>query len=179
MGKGGNWTTMRKKSITISEWVTQAIKESKKVFVDDHFDIFKCYENPRGLSLLKYACDVLHEAHSITSSTVSEEKSFNAFVYIPFRYSRKLICWDDSNWMKLGEKNKEMTYEPPSLCLLAKPKSYFANLNIEEYRCPIELPSDFLMDRPRKISALFCCFRDQLYGDEFYSRIYVYYEGEF
>ena len=142
MGNGGNWTAMRQKSITVSEWVTRVIKESNKTFVDDHFDIFKDYENPKGFPLLKYAFDVLLEAPSIASSRLHGEKTFNSFVYIPFGYSRKIKYWDSSNWTKIGENNKEMTYEPPSLCLLAKNESFFVNLNIEEYRCPIELPSD-------------------------------------
>ena len=123
--------------------------------MNDHFDIFKDYENPSGLSLLKYACELLYKAHFITLIAANKGKSFNAFVSIPLGDSRKIKFWDGSNWVKIGKNNKETTYEPPSLCLLEKGEDLFGNLDIEEYRCPIKLPADFLMGKSRKISALF------------------------
>lgn len=171
----------RKKTITPSEWTMQAIKESKDCFIDVHFDVFKDYKNQNGLSLLKYACLVLTEVRSVTNSEINQKKGFKAFVYIPFSYDRRIRYWKDSNWMKLGEKNKEITYEPP-LCIISKENFLSNNFNIEEYHCPIDFPSDFSNDGLSKISALLCCFRDQQAiknSWEFDTRIYLYCAEDF
>lgn len=82
----------------------------------------------------------------------------------------------------MGEKNHEITYEPPSLYLLAKKELLFDNLSIEEYRCPIQLPSDFLLDKENKILSLFRCFRDQQSIEnswEFSTGVNLFYAGDF
>lgn len=172
----------REKSLTPSEWVIQVIKDSKNDFMDVHFDVFRGYENPKGLSLLEYAYNILIEARASTELMASKQKYFKPFIYLPLGDSHTLSCWHNSNWKKLGEKNHEITYEPPSLYLLAKKELLFDNFSIEEYRCPIQLPSDFLLDKENKILSLFRCFRDQQSIEnswEFSTGVNLFYAGDF
>lgn len=172
----------RKKTVTPSEWVVQSIKESKKDFMDIHFDIFKDYENQKGVSLLKYACHILIEARSAATELKSKERFFKPFIHLPFGCHFTFIQWDNSNWIRLGKKNGQAIYEPPSLYILAKRELLFANLNMEEYRCPIKFPEDLLFNEKNKILVLFRCFRDQQSLEnswEFSTGIHLHYAGDF
>ena len=175
-------TMNRRKTLTPSEWVTQSIQDSKNDFMDAHFDIFQDYRSQRGLSLLTYACHVLIEARASAELLANEQKYFKPFIYLPFGYNLACVPWDSSNWIQLGEKNGQAIYEPPSLYLLAKRELLLASLDLEEYRFPLQFPSDFLLDEKNKIAALYRCFRDQqaIENDwEFAMGIYLFYKGDF
>ncbi len=180
----------KKKAMTPSEWILRSIYELENISgsgKNTHFETFKCYRKEtlkslRGLSLLKCACSILSEVHFTIKSNLSEKKIFKPYVYIHLGYSENIQYWDNSIWLKLGQDSEKVTYQSPSLGIASVTASDFFGIDLEEYRCPIKFPPNFLLDSDNKILAIFRCFRTQQSLEkswEFSTGIYLYYAGDF
>lgn len=160
-----------KKYTTSTEWVTQALAESKSDFIDNHFDIFKDYKELKGLPLLADACKILLEMHNVTASDLNCSKEYKAYICIPLGCHETMMFWDQSLWEKLGEFNHDTPYEPPTGILSTR---NILSDNSLEYSCPIELPPAISIAGSKKISAIYCCFHIDQDIQEYNSIIYLY-----
>lgn len=183
----GIFKMSRRKTFTPSEWVIQTIQKlnnGPNLGKNIHFDIFKDYANPKGLALLTYACHVLIEARTSAKLMANEQKYFKPYIYIHLGYDESVQYWDNSIWMKLGQDNKEITYQPPSLGIASSSTSgnHFFGIDLEEYRCPLKFPLNFSLDEKNNISALYRCFRDENDIEnnwEFSRGIYLFHKEDF
>lgn len=163
-----------KKIITPSEWITQAIKEPQKDWNDTHFDVFTNYNNPQGLELLKYACQVLTEAKDAINYLENVDRSFMPVIWLPLGWLESFKRWDDIFWDKLG-----VDAEPPTLYILTDKDSFPARkLKMEQYHSPISFPSGFSFKSKNKIISLFSCCRNLEY-EEYNFGVFLYLEGDF